>query len=264
MREEWFHWVALSLIPGVGKVTYRNLIEHYRAPDKVFSSSVEELRKGARLKEESIAAIKNFRLEDEVRTELKGIEEHGVTLITLEDDRYPKNLYHIPDPPPYLYVKGSFRESDGLAVAVVGSRFASSYGKEAAQKLTEDLARAGVTIVSGMARGIDSCAHRAAIAAGGRTIAVLGCGIDVDYPPENAQLKREIVESGAVVSEVPMSTPPSASNFPGRNRQTGRQARRARTGHYGRNTTAVRSTPGIGITGETPWSRSDGRGAHHP
>jgi DNA processing protein len=146
------------------------------------------------------------------------MRKHQVSLVALVDDNYPAQLLHIYDPPPLLYVKGELQQGDKLAVAVVGSRFASHYGKVTAEKISQDLAREGITIVSGMARGIDASAHKAALSAGGRTIAVLGCGIDVNYPAENKKLKEAIASQGAVISEFPFSTPPASSHFPMRNR----------------------------------------------
>jgi len=142
----------------------------------------------------------------------------GVRAITWEDPDYPSLLREIPDPPPLLYVRGTLEPEDSWAVAVVGTRRASVYGKEVTRRLVTDLARSGITVVSGLARGIDGVAHQAALEAGGRTIAVLGCGVDRVYPPEHRALARRIVEQGALVSEYPLGTPPEARNFPPRNR----------------------------------------------
>ncbi|MCL6612189.1 MAG: DNA-processing protein DprA [Peptococcaceae bacterium] len=150
--------------------------------------------------------------------EMSLLEKKGITFLHFGDPGYPEILRNIFDPPPGLFVKGEIKQSDSQAVALVGSRKATRYGIAAAAKLAGELAGAGVTVVSGMARGIDTAAHRGALAAGGRTIAVLGCGLDVAYPRENAGLMEEIARSGAVVSEFPLGTPPEAWHFPVRNR----------------------------------------------
>ncbi len=164
------------------------------------------------------AAIKGFKDEARVKRELELIRAHGVTLLNFQDSDYPVNLLRIPDPPPLLYVKGSLTTGDRLAIAMVGSRMASPYGRSVTFRLARDLIRQGVTVVSGMARGIDSFAHQGALAAKGRTIAVLGCGVDVIYPLSNRKLYEEICSTGAVVSELPMSSKPEAGHFPRRNR----------------------------------------------
>jgi DNA processing protein len=136
----------------------------------------------------------------------------------LDDETYPSRLKNIYDPPPVLYMRGQLRKEDEVAVSIVGSRKTSSYGRAMTERVSQELASRGVTIVSGMARGIDSVAHQGAISAGGRTIAVLGCGVDVVYPPENRNLFRDIIDHGAVLSEFPMGSPPEGSHFPKRNR----------------------------------------------
>jgi DNA processing protein len=150
--------------------------------------------------------------------ELSLAEKHGVWLVHLNDDRYPTLLRAIPDPPPVLYVKGTLETADSLAVAVVGSRRCSTYGSEQASRLAHTLAATGFTIVSGMARGIDTAAHHGALSAGGRTIAVQGCGLAKIFPPENEKLAGLITKSGALVSELPLNYEPLGENFPPRNR----------------------------------------------
>src|SRR5262249_49060748 len=151
-------------------------------------------------------------------TELNKIARVGVRLVTRSDPEYPVHLTHLHDPPPFLYVRGSFVSEDLIAIAIVGSRFASSYGKGVARDLARGLAEKGVTIVSGLARGIDAEAHRAALAAGGRTIAVLGSGLDIIYPSEHRTLAVEIPPSGALISEFSLGSKPDAVHFPYRNR----------------------------------------------
>jgi DNA processing protein len=152
--------------------------------------------------------------------EIGKLERAGVEALTWESDNYPKRLLEVDDAPPVLYAMGRIEDADGWAIGVVGTRRATSYGREAAARISAGLAEAGVTVISGLARGIDSVAHHTALDSGGRTIAVLGSGLDVIYPPENRGLVRRIVEegSGAVVSEYPLGTQPDAVNFPPRNR----------------------------------------------
>jgi DNA processing protein len=211
-------WLALSFVDGLGSVTYCNLIRKFGNPGSIFKASFHDLEAVEGIRPHVIEGIKAFNRADRVEQELERMREHHVSLVAFVDDNYPAQLLHIYDPPPFLYVKGELQQGDRLAVAVVGSRFASHYGKVTAEKISQDLAMEGITIVSGMARGIDSSAHKAALAAGGRTIAVLGCGIDINYPAENTKLKEEIASHGAVISEFPLSTPPASSHFPMRNR----------------------------------------------
>jgi DNA processing protein len=211
-------WLALRFIDGLGSVSYCNLIRKFGTPGSIFKASIQELEAVGGIRPKVIEEIKAFNRADRVAQELEHMRRHQVSLVAFVDDNYPAQLLHIYDPPPFLYVKGELQQGDKLAVAVVGSRFASHYGKITTEKISQDLAREGITIVSGMARGIDSSAHKAALAAGGRTIAVLGCGIDVNYPAENKKLKEEIASQGAIISEFPFSTPPASSHFPMRNR----------------------------------------------
>ena len=150
--------------------------------------------------------------------DLKTIDRLGIHLLSFQDDKYPQNLLHTFNPPSFLYIRGNFKERDRDAVAMVGTRRATIYGKMMVRKLARDLAKEGLTIVSGMARGVDTAAHLGALEAGGRTVAVLGCGVDVVYPPENRKLMTDIMESGVVISEFPLGTPPEGINFPRRNR----------------------------------------------
>jgi DNA processing protein len=152
-----------------------------------------------------------------VQTQLDLIERFGVSVISFKDECYPKALLETQEPPPVLFVRGALVPEDGLAVAVIGSRGPTAYGRQVAERFGEGLAKKGVTVVSGMARGIDACAHRGALGAGGRTIAVLGCGVDRVYPPEHKKLMAEIISNGAVVSEFAMGAEPEAGHFPTRN-----------------------------------------------
>lgn len=214
------YWLALSFIPGVGSVIYKRLIEHFRSPAMVFGSSIEELKKIEGIGERLARDILSYDWKEKVKKELSRLEKEkeNVKVITLLDDLYPSNLKKIYDPPPFLYMRGEIKKEDDRAIAIVGSRKATTYGRLMAERLSKDLASQGITIVSGMARGIDTFSHQGAISARGRTIAVLGCGIDIVYPSENKGLRDKIIESGAVLTEFPFSTPPEGGNFPSRNR----------------------------------------------
>ncbi len=209
----WFRLSKLE-IPARRAVA---LLEAFGSAEAIFAAGESEL-----LAVEGISQRVAERLSapepDSLDEEIESLRERGVRLITLQDPDYPINLKQIYDPPVVLYVRGEFRESDRFAVAIVGSRRASVYGRSMAERIARDLARRGLLVVSGGARGIDSEAHKGALSAGGRTVAVLGCGIDVDYPPENAELFAKIESSGAVVSEFPPGAQPEAWRFPGRNR----------------------------------------------
>lgn len=212
------YWLGLNCIPKIGKAVYVSLINRFHSPENVFKASIEELLEAEGLKKDTALAIKRFDKWEEVEKEISLIQKNNISIVTIKDNNFPKNLLTINDPPPYLYVKGSITPQDNLAAAVVGTRTPSHYGVAAAERIATELAEAGVTVVSGLARGIDSAAHRGAIIGKGRTIAVLGCGIDIVYPQENKKLFEEIAENGAVVSEFPIGTPPMPQNFPMRNR----------------------------------------------
>lgn len=211
------HWLALKRIEGIGNIGYRNLIDTLKNPQAVFNSPLNILAAIPGISKKNASAIKSFNDWDYVEMEFDKVRRSAATIVTYHDDSYPEALKQIYDFPPFLYVKGALR-SDDVNIAVVGSRLASTYGKYTTERLCRDLAHHGVTVVSGLARGIDSAAHRGAIAGRGRTIAVLGCGLDVFYPPENEPLYGEIARNGAVISEFSFGTPPVSSNFPARNR----------------------------------------------
>lgn len=218
MDEKRKFWVALNLVPGVGKATYRKLVERFGGAEGVFKAQRAELREIPGLPDKTMDEILNFSSRARLEREVKLIEDRQVAIITMWDSAYPHNLKHIPDPPPLLYVEGEIKEEDALAISIVGTRSPTWYGREITSRLSEGLARRGVTVVSGMARGIDSHAHLAALDAGGRSIAVLGCGLNVVYPPENKELKERIKGQGAVISEFVMDAKPDKLNFPIRNR----------------------------------------------
>lgn len=216
--EESLYWLGLSLTPGVGAVIFKRLLERFETPEAVFRAPLRELLRVEGVGEKLAGEIKKGFPEKRVEEELRNLREIGAGFIGWGDEAYPRRLLEIADPPPVLYVRGELKREDELSVAVVGSRKTSPYGRMFAERISRDLSRHGVTVVSGMARGIDSVAHWGAITEGGRTIAVLGCGIDIIYPPENRSLFGKIHEQGAVLSEFPMGTLPEGGHFPRRNR----------------------------------------------
>lgn len=217
VRDELTTWIALTSVEGVGSVAFRNLLSVYGSPRRVFEAALPELEQAAGLNHKTARNIKEFRGWERARAELARAEREGVSIVTCRDPAYPERLRRIYDPPPLLYIKGRLDAAE-IPVAVVGSRNASPYGRYVTERLCRELAQRGVTVVSGLARGIDTCAHRGALAGRGRTIAVMGCGIDVVYPPENRKLHGEIASSGAVVTEFPFGTEPDRPHFPARNR----------------------------------------------
>ncbi len=211
-------WLALSLVPGVGRSSVARLIAYFEDPCDALTASELELSHVEGLNPKTARAIREFDFRQALEQEQELLERYEVQIITLDDDAYPENLRHISDPPAVLYVKGELKETDKYAVAMVGARKCSRYGKLVAEDLAKQLAEKGITVVSGMARGIDSAAHRGVIKAAGRTIAVLGNGLSVVYPPENKELMEQIAQNGAVISEFSMATTPIGYNFPIRNR----------------------------------------------
>jgi len=218
MVEDSFYWLALHLISGIGSVYFKRLIDRFGSPEAVFQATTRELLEVEGLGEKVANEIRKGPSEQAVRRELSLLKEVGGKVITLKDDTYPPRLRDIYDPPALLYLKGELKKEDELAVSIVGSRKTTPYGRWITEKISQTLVRYGVTIVSGMARGVDSVAHWGAISGGGRTLAVLGCGVDVVYPPENRNLFSKIIEQGAVLSEFPMGSPPEGGHFPKRNR----------------------------------------------
>jgi len=212
------YWVGLNRVYGLGPKRFQLLRKHFGSPERVWKSKESELAKILGQNSPVVQNILKCRATLDLEKELANLEERKIQVLTLEDTAYPVNLLQIYDPPPVLYVKGVLAQEDAKAVAVVGSRRATPYGKAVADQLAGDLAQAGITVVSGLARGVDTCGHRGALRCGGRTLAVLGCGVDVVYPRENQELFEEIAAKGAIISEFPLGTPPEASNFPVRNR----------------------------------------------
>jgi DNA processing protein len=210
-------WFCLKCVPGIGNHLFKRLINRFNLPESVFQASEEELLQVDGISARQVAAIQNFKMPDSVKRELAQVDQKKIRVTTLTDPEYPALLREIPDPPPYLYVSGIL-DGSPRNVAVVGSRNATEYGTSITQKLCADLTAFGITIISGMAIGIDTAAHRGALAGRGRTIAVLGSGLNNIYPSENVDLFERISENGAVISEFALDTEPEAHNFPIRNR----------------------------------------------
>jgi DNA processing protein len=210
--------VALNLIDGVGPVRCRQLLEHFGEAPAILGASRQQLLRARGIGEDTADAIFNWEKGINLGAELKRISEFGCCIVTQADPEYPELLRQIYDPPIVLYVKGQLLPKDKNAVAMVGSRMTTHYGMEVARKLGYQLAYLGVTVVSGAARGIDSAAHQGALSAKGRTIAVLGTGINLVTPPENAKLFEQIAESGALVTQFPFNRPGDKQSFPIRNR----------------------------------------------
>jgi len=216
--KDFYHWVALSMAPGVGSVLFKRLTEAFGSPEGVFQAKAKDLERVEGVGPKVIGALKRFHWRHQVDKELISAEKIGARLVTWTDEEYPFGLKQIYDPPPLLYVLGALKPQDQRAVAVVGSRYPTTYGEMFAERIALGLGQRGVTVVSGLARGVDSAAHRGALAAGGRTLGVLGCGIDLIYPPENKKLFGEVEAQGAILSEFPLGTPPEKDHFPIRNR----------------------------------------------
>jgi DNA processing protein len=215
-RREAF--IALNMVPHLGPVRLRRLLDQFGSPERVLAASRSELQGVDGLNQPLIASLIAWESVVDLQQELDWMREFGATALTLEDENYPSLLREIHDPPTVLYVWGQLGPSDHHAIGVVGSRRTSYYGLECAKKFSYQIAYAGLTVVSGLAAGIDTAAHKGALAAKGRTIAVLGAGLRHLYPPENRPLAEKIAESGAVVSEFPMDTTPDRQTFPMRNR----------------------------------------------
>ncbi len=211
-------WIGLSSIPGVGRTTFRKLVERFGTPDAVLAATQDELETVEGLSAKVIDGIRSFPWKERAEDEYLRSQQSGVVIITDSSPLFPANLKQVQDAPVYLYAKGSLLPEDARAIAIVGTRKPTHYGLAMAQRIASELAAAGFTIVSGLARGIDTQAHKGALSAGGRTITVLGSGIDVVYPPENKGLMATIVRSGAVVTENPLGTQPEGGYFPARNR----------------------------------------------
>jgi DNA processing protein len=220
-RAEKIQWVRLRQTPHLGPVYFLRLIRAFGSAEGVFNQSGESLSGAGiprRVVESVCSESRHPANLEKAEKEVDQAGREGVQILLYTDSDYPINLKNVYAPPPYLYVKGSFQPEDTLAVSIVGTRRTSRDGLEIAGRLAQGLARQGICVVSGMARGVDSAAHRGVLEAGGRTIAVLGNGLKHCYPPENREIFEKTPESGALVSELPVETQPKPANFPARNR----------------------------------------------
>jgi DNA processing protein len=216
-RPELQYWVGFNVVRGIGPAKFRALLDYFGSSQAAWEADRGALLQ-AGLDKRALKSLLETRESVDLPPLLDEIEAAGTTILTWEDEAYPPYLVEIADPPPVLYLRGELQTRDQWAVAVVGTRRMTAYGKHVTSQLAGDLARSGVTIVSGLARGIDAVAHQAALDVGGRTIAVLGSGIRNIYPPEHRRLADQIAASGAILSGFPPGTPPEAGNFPRRNR----------------------------------------------
>jgi DNA processing protein len=214
---EHFFWIGLKAVSGVGNVAFRRLLERFETPEAALNASAASLTTVKGLSVAAIQGIASGAWRRFAEDECNRLVASSARLVTYTSREYPKSLFEIPDPPPFMYVKGTL-ENSGRSLAIVGSRRATSYGILTTGKLAEELASHGVCVVSGMARGVDTAAHKGALKMGGRSIGVLGCGVDKVYPPENRKLFEEMADKGCLLSEFPLGTLPLAENFPRRNR----------------------------------------------
>jgi DNA processing protein len=211
------YWIALARVSRVGRVRFQQLEDHFGSIAEAWRATPGELR-AAGLDSSAVTAITSTREAIDPDAEVEALDRAGVRAFTWHDEEYPRALREIFDRPPVLFVKGTLLPSDEWAVAVVGTRRVTVYGRQVAEEMARGLALNRVAVVSGLARGVDAIAHRAAMQAGGRTLAVLASGLDVIYPPEHKRLAGEIVERGALISDYPLGTQPKADYFPRRNR----------------------------------------------
>ncbi|MFQ5965802.1 MAG: DNA-processing protein DprA [Candidatus Scalinduaceae bacterium] len=210
--------LRLNMLSGIGTITYRTLIEHFGSAKSILNCSRSRLEAVSGIGPKIADRIVNGSKVVNVDREIKLAERNNIKIVPFSSKEYPHSLKSIYDPPLVLYIKGNIVKNDTVALAIVGARRCSYYGRTQAERLSRQLARTGFCIVSGMARGIDTNVHLGAIKEKGRTIAVLGCGLGAIYPRENVELAEKITSHGAVISELPMNTPPNSRNFPPRNR----------------------------------------------
>ncbi len=211
------YWVGFNLVKGIGPVRLKGLIDYFGDIEAAWNAGYPDLERSG-LGSREINAFQKIRSSDLLERTWHYIQANNITVLTWQDEKYPRLLLEIDHPPPVLYLRGDFRPEDDPAVSIVGTRRMTEYGKQVATELSQTLAHNGITIVSGLAHGIDAVAHKTALECQGRTLAVFGCGIDIVYPPEHRKLAEEITESGALISDYPPGTKPEASNFPARNR----------------------------------------------
>ena len=217
MPDEKKYWIGFNLVRGIGAVRFQQILSFFGDLSLAWNAPAEAFRE-AGLPERALNNFLRLRNETDLDALFDSIQQKDVQVLTLLDDDYPKLLKQIDQAPPVLYVRGSLLPADDFAIAMVGTRRISAYGQQVTRDTSLYLAGHGLTIVSGLARGVDALAHQSALQAGGRTIAVLGSGADVIYPPEHRQLAEAIIENGAIISDYPLGTQPEGVNFPPRNR----------------------------------------------
>ena len=216
-KEDIKYWVGFSLIPGIGRVKFGQLESYFKGLENAWRATPAELKRSG-LDNGPIRAITSWHPKISLEAEMEKLARYSVKVFNYNDPSYPSRLKEIYDYPPLIYVRGSLLPEDEWCLAVVGTRRATVYGRQVTEEIVTDLAQSKITIVSGLAKGIDSIAHQSTLAAGGRSIAVLACGLDIVYPSENADLARRVIQQGALISEYPLGTRPRADNFPRRNR----------------------------------------------
>ena len=211
------YWIGFNLIKGIGAVRMQALIQHFGDLEVAWKAAPADLAE-AGLGAKVIERVLQAREEVDLRKLWEKIESQGIKILTWQDESYPGRLKEIDQPPPVLYIRGEYLPDDLFAVAIVGTRRVTAYGRQITEEISSFLAANGITVISGLARGVDAIAHQSTLKAGGRTIAVLGCGVDKIYPPEHRGLAEQMMERGAIISDYALGTPPDASNFPPRNR----------------------------------------------
>ena len=243
-------YVDLYAIRRMTEARLKALLEQFDTPEAVLTAPSEALAEVAGMDDDLVRAVRGYERSPETDQRIERAVKLGVRTIDHREDGFPANLKELAQMPPVLFIRGGLTEEDRLAIAVVGSRRATAYGQGVAEMLGREFAAHGVTVVSGLARGIDTCAHTGALKAGGRTVAVLGCGSDVYYPPENRRLCDRIAEQGAIVTEFPPGVEPLAMNFPKRNRLISGLAR---------GVVAVEARDRSGVLNTTAWAADQGR-----
>ena len=217
MNEDIKYWVGFNNIPGIGRVRFARLESYFGNLENAWKASAGDLRASG-IDSVGLKAITKYRPDISPDQEMEKLGRYGITVLTCKDKQYPSRLKEIYDYPPVIYMRGTLLPEDEWCLAVVGTRRASVYGKQVTEELVADLAQSKITIISGLARGIDTFAHKTALKSGGRSLAVFASGLDIVYPRENAGLARDLIEQGCIISEYPLTTRPRAENFPRRNR----------------------------------------------
>ena len=215
--ENTIFWIGFNLVKGIGAVRFKALLDYFGDARTAWQAPPQALQ-AAGLSPKLVKNLLKIRSQVSLELVWERMQTQGINILTWEDENYPRRLKDIDQPPPVLYLRGDLTPGDEWAVAIVGTRRITSYGRQVTEEVASTLARNGVTVVSGLARGVDAVAHQAALNAGGRTLAVLGNGVDRIYPPENRRLAEQIISQGALISDYPLGTPPEGTNFPPRNR----------------------------------------------